>query len=274
MSAKLNKINEVFKAYRELLAEYLNKKIYHNDIPENPLHDDLYLVSFPKSGITWLTFLMANVHLKMSGSDKEVTFYNINDFIPDIHQTRNLKTTILSFPGHRVIKSHAEFNPLYKKIFYLMRDPRDVMVSYYWFLRNLGEFNGDLSQLIHSPVYGIASWCRHVQGWVERSTVGTSIDFLRYEDIKADPLKVLTRIYTLMGFSVPEEILQDAMHLSSLENMKRLESEYNYGGDFRFPGFKFVRKGETGGYKTELSENDINFINQQAATWLSLFHYH
>ena len=68
-------------------------------MPDNPLHDDLFIVSFPKSGTTWLNFLMANVHLKMSGSIQHVTFYNIDDFIPDIEQVRCIKENILLFPA-------------------------------------------------------------------------------------------------------------------------------------------------------------------------------
>jgi hypothetical protein len=267
------KIIKTITLYKEYYRCYLERKIYFKIMPEIPLHDDLYLVAFPKSGVTWLVYLMANIHLKMSGSNQQATFYNIYDFIPDIDQNRCLKENILSFPGHRVIKSHSEYNPLYKKIIYLLRDPRDVMVSYYYYLKNLGLFNHDLTNLIHSPIYGIEAWCRHVQGWVEKTPASNSIDFTRYEDIKSAPLKVLTRIYTLLGHEVPQAVLEQAIELSSFENMKKLEAYSNYGGDFRFPGFEFVRKGTAGGYRTEISEKDLDFINEKASRWLSVFKY-
>ncbi len=269
----LEKIIKIARAYKEYYCGILDKKTYARFLPENPLHDDLYLVAFPKSGITWLNFLMANVHLKMSGSDQQVTFYNIDDFIPDIEQVKCLKKSILTFPGHRVIKSHSEFNPFYKKIIYLVRDPRDVMVSYYYFLKNLRLFDQDLTKLIFSPVYGIEAWCRHVQGWVERTPASDRIDFVRYEDLKSDPLGVLTRIYSLLGHQVPRDVLEQAVKHSSFENMKKLEEEYNYGGDFRFPAFEFVRRGQAGGYRTEISEGDLAFINKKASHWLSVFRY-
>jgi hypothetical protein len=237
------------------------------------LHDDLYLVAFPKSGITWLIFLMANIHLKMSGINQQVTFYNVDDFIPDVEQIKYLKDNILNFPGHRVIKSHSEYNPFYKKIIYLVRDPRDVMVSYYYFLRNLRLFKEDITNLIRSPLYGIEAWCRHVQGWVEKPPASDRIDFVRYEDIKSDPLRVLTRIYSLLGHQVPQEVLEQAIDLASFENMKKLEEDYNYGGDFRFPGFEFVRQGKAGSYGAEISGRDLDFINAKASRWLSVFGY-
>jgi Sulfotransferase domain len=267
------KITILLNSYKDYLRDYLVNKPFTRFMPYNPLHDDLYIVSFPKSGTTWLNFIMANVHLKMSGREQQVSFYNIADFIPDIMQNRYLKNDILAFPGHRVIKSHAEMNPLYTKIIYLIRDPRDVMVSYYWFLKMLGGWNEDLHHLIHSRAYGIEAWCRHIQGWVERTSVANRIDFIRYEDMKVDPLQVVTRIYTRLGQRVPEEILKQAIELSSFENMQKLEAEYNHGGDFRFPGFKFFRKGKSGDYRTEISDGDLKFINEKASRWLSMFNY-
>lgn len=273
MAGKLNKFIKVIDTYKQFFLNHMSHRIHATALPEHPLHDDLYIVSFPKSGTTWLNFLMANIHLKMSGSNQAVTFYNINDFIPDILQFRSLKETILPFPGHRVIKSHAEFNPLYKKVLYLVRDPRDVMISYFWFLKNLGEFQEGLSHLVRSPVYGIEAWCRHVKGWVEQTPASTSIEFLRYEDLKKDAGGVLTRIYTLLGHQIPPDILEQALQLSSFENMKKLEQYYNYGGDFRFPGLEFVRKGQSGAFTAELAARDLDFINQQAAPWLAMFGY-
>lgn len=267
------KITIILRRYEEYFRDYLVNKPFTRFMPKNPLHDDLYIVSFPKSGTTWLNFIMANVHLKMSQRTQQVNFFNIADFVPDIMQNRYIKTNILPFPGHRVIKSHAEINPLYTKVIYLIRDPRDVMVSYYWFLKMLGDWTEDLHQLIHSPTYGIEAWCRHVQGWVERTSVANRIDFIRFEDMKVDALQVVTRIYTRLGQTIPEEVLKQAIELSSFENMKKMEAEYNHGGDFRFPGFKFFRKGKSGDYHTDISKEDLIFINEKASHWLSLFNY-
>jgi hypothetical protein len=269
----IDKIIKIILAYREYYQSKVINKQYYKVMPINPLHDDLYVVAFPKSGVTWLNFLMANVHLKMSGSNQNITFYNIDDFLPDIEQVRCLKENILLFPGHRVIKSHAEFNPLYQKIIYLVRDPRDVMVSYYWFLKNAGSFQEDLSQLIRSQTYGIAAWCRHVQGWVERTPLSSRIEFIRYEDMKADIFKVLSRIYTLLGHQIPTPVLEQAIELASFDNMKKLEADYNFGGDFRFPGLEFVRKGKPGSYVDEMSEDDLALISAKASRWLTLFGY-
>lgn len=243
------------------------------DVPVNPLHDDLYIVSFPKSGTTWLCTIMTNIHLKMSSTKQSVSFFNMTDFIPDVNCGLRLKEKILDFPGFRVIRAHSEYHPAYQKVIYLVRDPRDVMVSYWWFRKHLGHFSGGLSEFIRSEAYGIDTWCRHVQGWVEKTPAMTSIDFVRYEDLRQDPLKAMNRIYTLLGYQLLQTILEESLALSSFENMKKMEAYYNYGGNFRFPGFRFVRKGEAEAYHSEMSEHDVQFINQKASRWLSLFQY-
>jgi hypothetical protein len=261
------------KALLKNAAKYVLTYHHRALTPTEQRHDDLYLVSYPKSGVTWLSFLMANIHLKMGGITREVNFYNINDFVPDIHSSRTLSGDIRFFPWHRTIKSHSAFNPFYQKVIYLVRDPRDVMVSYYFFLKGLGDFDGSLSELIHSRLLGITAWCKHVQSWIESTPVSVNIDFIRYEDLKADTRNVLNRVYQHLGYKIPDDILAESIEVASFENMKKLEKFYDFGGDMRFPDLEFVRKGQSAGYKLDLSEEDINYINKTAMRWMSIFKY-
>jgi len=274
---------KIFKKLRHL--PILSKKIlkdlhrkaihfqYSNLLPENPLHDDLYLVAFPKSGITWLSVLMANVNLKYNKVEVKASYYNVRDFIPDIHQTRHLKTNILKFPGFRIIKSHSDYNPFYTKIIYLIRDPRDVMVSYYNFAKNLGQFNGTLSEFIRSKKFGINVWIKHIESWFERTQSAQFINFIRYEDMKSDPKSIIERIYKLHGFNISEDIYDYAVRVSSFNDMKNNEEYYSEGNLTLNPNYKFHRKGIVGSYKAELSKEDEMIIIEKAKKWLKLFKY-
>jgi len=197
-----------------------------------------------------------------------LSFFNIHDFIPDIHSTRAIKEKILLFPEQRVIKSHANYNPYYRKIIYLIRDPRDVMVSYYWHLKNSSHFKGTISQLIRSPLYGIEAWCNHVKDWVEKPPESCSIDFIRYEDIKNNSLETVSHVYKLLGYKVAKHVVAKALELSSVEIMKEVESYRN-----KFKNFEFVRKGGAGGYLKEMDEPDVAYINERASRWLKMFGY-
>ena len=136
----------------------IHKLAHHEYIQataSTPLHDDHYVVSFPKSGATWMNFLMANVHLIMSGDRRRATFFNIHTLIPDIHITRDIRQPLL-FPGFRVAKSHSKINPYYKNVIYLIRDPIDTMISYWNYLMSFEGYKGDRSSVIYSKVFGVS----------------------------------------------------------------------------------------------------------------------
>src|ERR1700680_1912974 len=90
--------------------------------PVNPLISDLYLVEFPKFGVTWLSFILANINLLVAGESRLATYFNINDLIPDIQYSRDLPLPDHRFPGFRIIKSHSPYNPSYKKVILLVRN--------------------------------------------------------------------------------------------------------------------------------------------------------
>ena len=85
--------------------------------------DDIFLVSYPKSGNTWMRFLIGN----LLHQDEPITFSNIELKVPDIYQNSNRKLLQISPP--RILKSHEYFDPRYKKTICIVRDTRDIAVS-------------------------------------------------------------------------------------------------------------------------------------------------
>jgi len=91
--------------------------------------DDTFLVSFPKSGNTWARFLIAN----LVRPNEKIDFSNVNRVIPGPEVTSN--RDLMRVPRPRIVKSHQYFDPRYKQVIYIARDPRDVVVSQYYFQR-------------------------------------------------------------------------------------------------------------------------------------------
>ena len=89
--------------------------------------DDVFLVSYPKSGNTWTRFLIANLVYP----EKHPDFANINELIPDPEGIS--KRHLEQLPRPRYLKSHQYFDPRYPKIIHIVRDPRDVVLSEYYF---------------------------------------------------------------------------------------------------------------------------------------------
>jgi len=95
--------------------------------------DDTFLVSFPRSGNTWTRFLVCN----LINPDDPVNFAQLESRIPEIYDVTD--RALRAFPRPRIIKSHECFDPRYKKIVYIVRDPRDVLISYYDFSSSAGS---------------------------------------------------------------------------------------------------------------------------------------
>src|SRR5271169_1782765 len=91
--------------------------------------DDTFLVSYPKSGNTWVRMLIAN----FLSPDKPADFRDMNRLVPD--PGAQTKRHFAKMPRPRVIKSHSVFDPRFPRVIYIVRDPRDVVISEYHYQR-------------------------------------------------------------------------------------------------------------------------------------------
>src|SRR5215469_11705139 len=87
--------------------------------------DDVFLVSYPRSGNTWTRFLLGN----LIDQKIPVSFSNIESRIPEIYF--NPDRFLRQLPRPRMLKSHECFQPHYPHVIYIVRDPRDVAISFY-----------------------------------------------------------------------------------------------------------------------------------------------
>lgn len=205
------------------IKEIANKK-YNRFYPNNARHDDVYIVEFPKSGITWLSTIITNINLLKTGEDQVPTFFNLNQYIPDIHVSRDISINpIWKYPKYRFIKSHDKYNPNYKHVIYLIRNPYKVIDSYYSFAGNYLNFKGTFEEFVKSPVYGIDAWCNHVESWLDYSNAGVPMCFIRYEDLLDNGVQEISELYENLGLKVHKEIIEKGFRLSELKNMSKSE---------------------------------------------------
>jgi hypothetical protein len=253
---------------REKLADFRARAV----LPATPRHDDLYLVEFPKSGVTWLSYLMANTGLVLSGSARRATFFNLNELVADIHFDRNLAPPRADGFGFRCIKSHANYVPQYKRVLYLVRDPRAVMASYFTFQTSLGQWRGSIEDFVRDRQFGISAWMRHVDGWLDNIDTGLSFALVRYEDLLADTGDALHNICMLLGLQLSEADIEKIITQSSIERMREDEALFNMG-HLDLKKFNFVRKENPGGSRIVLPESVRSYIDTQAAETMRRLSY-
>jgi hypothetical protein len=212
---------------KKIISGYLNKVKYYQCLPALQKNSDVYIVEFPKSGITWLSTIIANTNLIHSGSRQRATYFNIQQLIPDIHMGKNLDMhSVWTEPHNRFIKSHCEYCPNYQNVVYLVRDPVSVMNSYYHYCKMLKLFDGDFKQFVTDSQFGIENWVSHIDGWLFRGDSSQRIHVIKYEDLIENPVVTLVSLYKNLGVAVTEDTLNEAVERSKFSNMKLDEAHY------------------------------------------------
>lgn len=242
--------------------------------PKIKRDDDIFLVSFPRSGNTWVSFMLANIMIEKLGLDVQVNLFNIHGFVPDIHQGQDIPEHTGFFPFKRIIKSHAEFTPDYKNIVYVMRDPRSVTVSYFHFLTKLGFVDMPIGDFVRNPSVGIEAWVRHVDGWMNRPVPGTRIRMFSYEAFLSDFAGGIRDLAFLLGFTLSDEQIERISDRTSFAHMKDLEKSTASLANLRHDKqFAFIRQGSENSWENTLSDEDLVHIQAVAGEWMERYGY-
>jgi hypothetical protein len=218
--------------------------------------DDIFIVSYPKSGNTWTRFLLGNLihHPKL------VDFENIETMVPDIYYHNDEELQQLNRP--RLLKSHEYFDPRYKKSIYIVRDPRDVAVSYYHHHVKFNLIASDhpidafVNGFIEGNLDAYGSWGEHVGSWLGAHKPADMFLFLRYEDLLSDTLAELRKITAFLKLDMERADLERAIERSSPQNMRKLEqAQYSASKIWRNSNKdkNFVRSARAGDWKDQLS---------------------
>jgi len=234
--------------------------------------DDTFIVSYPRSGNTWTRFLLAN--LLFPGAP--VTFANIERLIPDTSSQSNraLKRT----PRPRFIKSHQYFDPRYPRVLYVVRDPRDLVLSYYDFQRKYRQIADDypLATYVDDFVEGRlisadwGTWGENVASWISTRQHRTDFLLVRYEDMKKDTERELQRIAAFLHLKTDSDRLRQAIAASSPERMREFEQAQSrqwVATKKHRRDIPFVGPAQSGRWHSELPDSLVAKIE---STWGSL----
>jgi len=238
--------------------------------------DDTFLVSYPKSGNTWLRFMLANLISRAPES-----FQDANNLVPDIHNERT--PAILSqVASPRILKSHLPYDPNYPRVVYLVRDPRSVCVSQFWFKKRKGEvdpeqpFEDFFELFLDGFDDGFGDWGNHVTSWKTVNGDGKDRIELRFEDLKADTAVQLTRVSEFAALEPSPEQVEMAIANSSMKSMRKIEEDTDLGrhlegiGDLTIP---FVRRGSISEWREYFSRDMNSRIREKFGDGMEYFGY-
>ena len=225
----------------------------------------MFLASYPRSGSVWLRFLLTEM---LSG---DASFVTISKTVPYVGKHRSTPSLVPG--GGRLIKTHEPFMSRYRRAINLVRDPRDVCISYFSFLQRIGKitirdgddeaasFDRHVDAFIAGRVDTFGTWQEHVTSWTVAKDQGLAdVMRVRFEDLRADTPAELERIADWLALPFSRA---DALRIAdrcSFENMRRAEAEGRLANPPVFSktalrtGLSVVREGRAGGWQRSLND--------------------
>ena len=252
---------------------------------------DCVIVSYGKSGRTWLRVMVSRVYqLKFGLGERQlITFDNMH------RKNRNVPRILFSHDNY--IKDYtgngdSKRDYYGKKVVLLARDPADVAVSQFfqWKFRmrrrkkalNAYPPHGEeisLYDFVMRPESGLPNVIKFMNLWAEESDRFEDFLIVRYEDMRRDPKAVLGRIMDFIGTPATEAELEGAVDFASIENMKKMEQKKVFWlagsrmkpGDSKNPQSFKVRRAKVGGYRDYFEEAETETIEALVDSRLSHF---
>ncbi len=231
---------------------------------------DLFLVGYPKSGCTWLEFLFIHA-LLVRDEKRPVTFPDLNRLVPNL--TSVLPTDpLMMWPyfarrSPRVFISHSTFDSrmLDGKVVYIIRDPRDVLVSYYQYHRTIHpDYTGSLNDFVMNSDFYPCHWDEHVGGWLLNRS-HPRLCFVKYEDLKRDPRVEFARVLGEIKADASERDVARAVRRSDFKALRALEDKAPTWRRRQTPQYYHCRKGKAGGWRAEMSAEALEVVQSRYA---------
>lgn len=270
-------LNKKFTQYAELIKNYEVRP------------DDVWLVTYPKSGTTWCQEM---VWLVCNDLDYEkarnVSLSKRFPFI-DITALRDLPAGVdpyadsLTMSSPRFIKSHLpvallpdQLWTVKPKLVYVRRNPKAVAVSYYHHSVMFHNYKGTMDQFVESFIKELEYYSPYHKHVLEFHNLdyGDNLLHLCYEDMKRDLKSTLRKVCQFFNKSYSEQQLnQLEAHLSfdSMKNNKAVNAQdwvefqlqsTNRADRLGDRNFRFIRRGESHGWKSELSAEQVRDLDE------------
>ncbi|XP_037941829.1 sulfotransferase 1E1-like, partial [Teleopsis dalmanni] len=246
--------------------------------------DDVWLITLPKCGTTWmqeLTWLVLNdFNFEIAKQEYLELRSPFLEFEIDLYDGEgSILKNVTKLKSPRLLKTHMPL-PLLPpqvwtkkpKVIYVFRNPKDSIVSQYYHVRRYGgasdvtptEFaqnfiNDEMSTHQHF-LHVTEFYALRKEPWIY---------YTSYERMKSDLRSVIQDVCKFLNKNITEAQMQQMLHHLSFEEMKN-NSRTNHIWEAeqvrriynkKTEDISFVRKGKVGGYKDDLTPEVIDKID-------------
>ena len=237
------------------------------------------------SGTTWIqevVWLLCN-GLNVTAAEKD-----ISERFPYLEYPTPGMTTIAKQTGRRFIKTHlppsllnlsrtsgSKIPTSFPRVVCIVRDPRDVLVSYYYFARmnNLIGFTGNFNDFFDTFITNLVPYGPLDEFYSQLTSLAKSAEFgnrvliVRYEDLKQDFKGQVEKICLFLGRDplTPDEMTLLKNHCSFQSMQDNPSVNYSHWKDLGLSKegeASFMRKGIIGDWKRHFSQEQTKTFDK------------
>lgn len=268
------------------LAAYARRSalVHRLRVRSQARHCDVFLVSFPKAGRTWLRVLIGrsfqqHYDLPRKAMLRVTTARVSAPGMPRILATHDDATQ--DKPYAYIVENKSAYRS--RRVLFMVRDPRDVLISYYFqrTRRNQNPYKGSIGEFIREPNGGLETIISFYNAWAAQRHVPAGFHLVRYEDLRADTLTALRGVMSFVGAAdISDKTLAEAIEYASFERVQERERTgaakqkalraWNPDDPESFK----ARRGKIGGYVDYLSPEEIAEVEGRLQRLDPVYGYH
>lgn len=259
----------------------------------------VWLASYPRSGNTWLRFL-----IQAYQNNGQVESRRLNADVPDIHR----KGVVIDPDSaeHVLVKSHFMWSAAHpyagqtRGFIYIVRHPKDVLLSFLQYRKLCRVLPADdptvdrkyamsYIRALGDPVWAktdnMGTWPGHIESWIAKPPHPHAL--VKYENLLIDPERELLPVLPILGLTVDAARLRAAIEacrfsaLREAEQKEKLERERGAqaGGLFEGNpemmrrGVMFMNEGKSGRTLEHIGPDVEDSFNRTFAPHLARLSY-
>ncbi|XP_045175565.1 sulfotransferase 1B1-like [Mercenaria mercenaria] len=235
--------------------------------------DDVYLATYPKCGTHWvweILVMLRRGNAEYETKTKEAAFLDLQS--PEV---------VRDIPSPRVLNCHYPCKLTPKEIFqkgikivHVMRNPKDVFVSFYHHVKSMhlvpltNSFQEFLPLLLGDyGIYPYCPWFQYMKDWERFSKQHPEqILNLFFEDLKEDPVREIKKINSFLETGRSDDLIKRIAEACDFKNLKKADAEIKVAEKIVDENKRsnMYRKGEVGDWKNHFTVSQ----NERMDKWL------